>query len=89
MGCVEPQRPSPFAGMSEEQKEYEAMKLVNLINDLSNVGIVKPALPGPGKEQQEGEKKSRASKKKITVDLYGRVIEVTFNCFCFDDFRKH
>ena len=47
VGCVEPDRPSPFAGMTEEQKEHEAMKLVNLINDLHNVGVVKPAIPGP------------------------------------------
>ena len=33
--------------MTEEQKEHEAMKLVNLINDLTNVGVVKPAIPGP------------------------------------------
>jgi hypothetical protein len=33
--------------MTDEQKEYEAMKLVNLINDLHNVGMIKPAVPGP------------------------------------------
>ena len=47
VGCVEPVRPSPFEGMTDEQKEYEAMKLVNLINDLHNVGVIKPAVPGP------------------------------------------
>ncbi len=47
VGCVEPQRPSPFEGMSEEQKEHEAMKLVNLINDMHNLGVVTPAVPGP------------------------------------------
>ncbi len=46
IGCVESPKPSPFEGMSEEQKEYEAMKLVNLIQDLQNMGVVKPALPG-------------------------------------------
>lgn len=25
LGCYEPPRPDPFAGMSDEQKEYEAM----------------------------------------------------------------
>ena len=53
VGCVEPERPSPFEGMTEEQKEYEAMKLVNLINDLHNVGLVKPAIPGPDGRPQE------------------------------------
>ncbi len=47
VGCVEPERPSPFEGMTEEQKEHEAMKLVNLINDMHNLGVVKPAMPGP------------------------------------------
>lgn len=43
-GCVENKpKVSPFEGMTEEQKEYEAMKLVNLINDLNNVGVIKPA----------------------------------------------
>ena len=47
VGCVEPERPSPFEEMSEEQKEYEAMKLVNLIDSLQKDGLIKPALPGP------------------------------------------
>ena len=47
VGCVEPERPSPFEGMSEEQKEYEALKLVNLIDSLQKEGMIKPALPGP------------------------------------------
>lgn len=29
---------SPFEGMSEEQKEYEAMKLVDAMNKLMNTG---------------------------------------------------
>ncbi len=33
--------------MTEEQKEHEAMKLVNLINDMHNLGVVTPAVPGP------------------------------------------
>ena len=45
-GYVEPERPSPFAGMSEEQKEHEAMKLANLIDRLHNMGIVKPGKLG-------------------------------------------
>lgn len=53
VGCVEPTRPSPFEGMSDEQKEYEAMKLVNLIHELHNVGVVKPAIPGPDGRPQE------------------------------------
>eukprot|EP00095_Tigriopus_kingsejongensis_P003037 maker-scaffold1070_size64748-snap-gene-0.14 protein:Tk03037 transcript:maker-scaffold1070_size64748-snap-gene-0.14-mRNA-1 annotation:"synembryn" len=55
VGCVEPERPSPFEGMSEEQKEYEAVKLANLIHDLHNMGVVKPAIPGPDGRPQEVE----------------------------------
>jgi len=46
-GCVEPERPSPFAGMSEEQKEYEANKLANIIDRLHSLGVVKPGKLGP------------------------------------------
>ena len=45
-GCVEPERPSPFAGMSEEQKEYEANKLANIIDRLHSLGVVKPGKLG-------------------------------------------
>ncbi|WKY07157.1 hypothetical protein Q1695_006959 [Nippostrongylus brasiliensis] len=37
---------SPFEGMSEEQKEYEAMKLVDAMNKLMNTGVVKPGTIG-------------------------------------------
>lgn len=45
LGCVEPRsKLNPLNEMSEEQKEYEAMQLVNLIEQLRQGGIVKPAL---------------------------------------------
>ncbi|KAH8320064.1 hypothetical protein KR074_006825 [Drosophila pseudoananassae] len=45
LGCVEPRSmTNPLDGMSEEQKEYEALQLVNLIEQLRQGGIVKPAL---------------------------------------------
>ncbi len=47
LGCYEPPRPDPFAGMSEEQKEYEAMKLVNLMDQLNRQGVVQPCRIGP------------------------------------------
>lgn len=34
-GVVEEDQPNPMEGMSEEQKEYEAMKLVSMFNKLS------------------------------------------------------
>ena len=45
-GYAEPQRPSPFAGMSEEQKEHEAVKLANIIDRLHSLGVVKPGKLG-------------------------------------------
>lgn len=34
-GCWEPPRTNPMEGMSEEQKEYEAVQLANLMAKLS------------------------------------------------------
>ncbi|ETN74871.1 hypothetical protein NECAME_12682, partial [Necator americanus] len=47
-GCLRPETsgPSPLDGMSEEQKEYEAMKLVNAMNKLMKTGVVKPGTIG-------------------------------------------
>ncbi|XP_044020953.1 synembryn [Aphidius gifuensis] len=45
-GCYERPKQNPMEGMSEEQKEYEAMKLVNLVNQLANGGMIKPCTVG-------------------------------------------
>lgn len=42
IGCYEPPRPNPLEGMSDEQKEYEAMELVNLMDKLHRSGVVQP-----------------------------------------------
>jgi len=34
-GCIEPPHANPLEGMTEEQKEYEAVKLANLMSKLS------------------------------------------------------
>ncbi|KAG8230759.1 hypothetical protein J437_LFUL009819 [Ladona fulva] len=34
-GCFEPPRPNPTEGMSDEQKEFEAMQLVNMMDKLT------------------------------------------------------
>ncbi|CAB3225006.1 unnamed protein product [Arctia plantaginis] len=47
VGCTRPPRLNPFEGMTEEQKEYEAMKLVNLFDKMVSEGVVKPARIGP------------------------------------------
>lgn len=45
-GCYEPPRPNPLEGMSDEQKEYEAMKLVNLMDQLNRQGLIQPCRVG-------------------------------------------
>ncbi|XP_023223249.1 synembryn-A-like [Centruroides sculpturatus] len=45
-GCYEEPKPSPLEGMSEEQKEYEAMQLVNMMNKLTRDGIIQPMKVG-------------------------------------------
>uniref|UniRef100_A0A1B6CFL8 Synembryn-A n=1 Tax=Clastoptera arizonana TaxID=38151 RepID=A0A1B6CFL8_9HEMI len=46
VGCYEPPRPDPLANMTEEQKEYEAMQLVNMMDKLHRQGIVQPCRIG-------------------------------------------
>ncbi|KAM3968093.1 ric8 guanine nucleotide exchange factor A [Aphomia sociella] len=47
VGCTRPPRINPFEGMTDEQKEYEAMKLVNLFDKMVSDGVMKPARIGP------------------------------------------
>jgi len=52
LGCYEPPRQNPLAGMSDEQKEYEAMELVKLMDKLHKSGLVQPCRIGEdGKPQ--------------------------------------
>lgn len=46
-GCFEPNHANPCEGMTDEQKEYEAMKLVNLMDQLNRQGLVQPCKIGP------------------------------------------
>ncbi|XP_016124732.1 synembryn-A-like [Sinocyclocheilus grahami] len=41
-GRVEEEQPNPMEGMTEEQKEYEAMKLVNMFDKLSREQLIQP-----------------------------------------------
>ncbi|XP_042268903.1 synembryn-A isoform X1 [Thunnus maccoyii] len=41
-GVVEEEQPNPMEGMTEEQKEYEAMKLVNMFDKLSRTNLIQP-----------------------------------------------
>lgn len=45
-GCYEHPKPNPTEGMSEEQKEYEALQLVGLMDKLTREGIVQPCRIG-------------------------------------------
>ncbi|XP_047452788.1 synembryn-A isoform X2 [Mugil cephalus] len=41
-GVVEEDQPNPMEGMTDEQKEYEAMKLVNMFDRLSRTNMIQP-----------------------------------------------
>ncbi|XP_067356663.1 synembryn-A isoform X3 [Channa argus] len=41
-GVVEEEQPNPMEGMTEEQKEYEAIKLVSMFNKLSRTNVIQP-----------------------------------------------
>lgn len=45
-GCFEHPKPNPLEGMSEEQKEYEALQLVDLVDKLTREGVVQPCRIG-------------------------------------------
>jgi hypothetical protein len=41
-GCEEKKQANPLEGMSDEQKEYEAMQLVNLMDKMTRSGLIQP-----------------------------------------------
>ncbi|KAI4477850.1 hypothetical protein M0804_012330 [Polistes exclamans] len=45
-GCYEKAKPNLLDGMTEEQKEYEALQLVNLVDQLTRGGLVRPCRIG-------------------------------------------
>ncbi|KOC64428.1 Synembryn-A [Habropoda laboriosa] len=45
-GCFEHPKPNPLEGMTEEQKEYEALQLVGLVDKLTREGLVQPCRIG-------------------------------------------
>lgn len=46
-GRYEEDKPKPWEGMTDEQKEYEAMKLVEAMDKLQRQGIIQPSTCGP------------------------------------------
>ncbi|EFN85529.1 synembryn isoform X2 [Harpegnathos saltator] len=45
-GCFEHPKPNPLEGMTEEQKEFEALQLVDLVDKLTREGVVRPCRIG-------------------------------------------
>ncbi|XP_060555922.1 synembryn-A-like [Ruditapes philippinarum] len=45
-GRFEVEKPKPWEGMTDEQKEYEAMKLVEAMDKLNRQGIIQPSVLG-------------------------------------------
>lgn len=45
-GRFEAVRPNPTEGMSDEQKEYEAMQLLNAMDRLQKLGVIQPSRIG-------------------------------------------
>ncbi|XP_039295364.1 synembryn-A [Nilaparvata lugens] len=46
LGCYEPAKPDPTNGMTEEQKEYEALRLANMMDKLARDGLIQPCRIG-------------------------------------------
>ncbi|KAJ0069148.1 hypothetical protein NL108_002905 [Boleophthalmus pectinirostris] len=46
-GCVEEPRPNPIEEMTEEQKEYEADKLIKIINEMKRHDVIRPMVVRP------------------------------------------
>ncbi|XP_073328501.1 chaperone Ric-8A [Pagrus major] len=52
-GVVEEEQPNPMEGMTEEQKEYEAMKLVDMFDKLSRTSLIQPMQLGMDGKMRE------------------------------------
>ncbi|XP_069575713.1 synembryn-A [Brachyistius frenatus] len=52
-GVVEEEQPNPMEGMTEEQKEYEAMKLVSMFDKLSRTNLIQPMQLGMDGKMRE------------------------------------
>ncbi|XP_056244092.1 synembryn-A isoform X2 [Seriola aureovittata] len=52
-GVVEEEQPNPMEGMTEEQKEYEAMKLVRMFDKLSRTNVIQPMQLGMDGKMRE------------------------------------
>lgn len=74
VGCVEDPMPNPLEGMSEEQKEYEAMQLVNMMDKMQREGLVQPCKIGEDGKPHPVEhilEFQEALKQKVPVSYSG------------------
>ncbi|XP_040183445.1 synembryn-A isoform X2 [Rana temporaria] len=69
-GRVEEKQPNPMDGMTEEQKEYEAMKLVSMFDKLSREQIIQPmGVTSDGRLEALDESAQRMLQQQESSDL--------------------
>ncbi|XP_077115899.1 chaperone Ric-8A isoform X3 [Ranitomeya variabilis] len=69
-GRVEEKQPNPMDGMTEEQKEYEAMKLVSMFDKLSREQIIQPmGVTSDGRLEALDEAAQRMLQQQESSDL--------------------
>ncbi|XP_077313298.1 chaperone Ric-8A isoform X2 [Lithobates pipiens] len=69
-GRVEEKQPNPMDGMTEEQKEYEAMKLVSMFDKLSREQIIQPmGVTSEGRLEPLDESAQRMLQQQESSDL--------------------
>ncbi|MEE6482598.1 hypothetical protein FKM82_013291 [Ascaphus truei] len=69
-GRVEEKQPNPMDGMTEEQKEYEAMKLVSMFDKLSREQIIQPmGVTSDGRLEPMDEAAQRMLQQQESSDL--------------------
>lgn len=69
-GCEEKKGPSPFEGMSEEQKEHEAIKLVNLMDKMMGAGVIQPCTVGADGRPEAVQHVLQLQDKPLTDRIY-------------------
>jgi hypothetical protein len=67
-GYVQPPSSNPLEGMSEEQKEYEAVKLAEAMNKLLDCGLIRPGTIGDDGKPRAVEHVLELVKDKTGVD---------------------
>lgn len=83
-GVVEEEQPNPMEGMTEEQKEYEAMKLLDMFDKLSR--YIKAGILQHASNKHAHSHTNRQTQKKYTCT--GQfVINCTF-CWHFNSFQN-